>query len=1003
MDSVRRPSRTRSVMRDGGRCLRLATALVCRLVAAISTVPPLLASQELSTASGHYHLDVWHEQDSLRLAFTSNLVETRDGYLWLSSQSGLTRFDGVRFTVFNGTTLPLLRGHPDLQIYPLLEDGEGRLWIGTDGGMLAYDGTQLRATALDSSFSTDQVNVAAVDGAGTVWAVTRSGRVFRVARGGSPEIRRAVSTSYSGSGITVDAVGDIWIVVGASQVYRVHHDSLSAVAFPGEAGLADVRRVYATADSSIWLGMPNAIVQWRHGHFRRIPLPAGQALDAVSCFAMSPDGALWIGTRGAGLYRYDGRNFTSFTHCDGLSDDRVADILVDRTGNIWVATRDGLNRLRPVPFGVVTASAGLPAAMPGGMVQDASGVVWLAPPTGGLFKGRVTSGRAAFTSVEPVNHADRINALAVGQGGTIWAGRLGGTVTRFGGARSTERLAGLPPVTALLEDADGTLWVGTWNGLVRVADGRRTVLTTQNGLADNAVQRLFRDAHGTLWVATQKGLARAVNDSDRFVTQPMPPGSAERALVLFESPPGSVWVGTADGIARVTGGPPVFLTASRGLPESWVGAAELDGLGNLWLGQLRGLTRVSVADLEAVAEGRKPALTTAASFEALDGMPGGDPAGWPHPWSFKDAAGKLWFAMGHGLVTVDPTQQVERDVQPPLMHIEEVYLDGTRTPLAPTVTLAPGIRRVEIRYTGVDLANGPGVRFGYRLDGFDTGWTNAGAQRAAAYTRLAPGHYRFRVIGRAAGGAWSPSEATVSLVVEAPFYRRAWFVVLMTSLAALTLWSVYYVLLATRTAAIRDERSRLAREIHDSLLQGFGAIALQLHVTSARLGLSSSQQPLLDRVLSLIDRTLSHAREVVWDMRLPGVATTDLATECDDAARRIVADTRMSAHVTTHGRPRHLSRAVQTESLRIVEESLTNARKHSAASNVRVELNYGWRRLRVTIADNGCGFELDGDGTGAGHWGLLGMRERASRIGARLSVESAPGSGTRVALDVPYR
>ena len=320
-------------------------------------------------------------------------------------------------------------------------------------------------------------------------------------------------------------------------------------------------------------------------------------------------------------------------------------------------------------------------------------------------------------------------------------------------------------MTDVLDDSSGSLWVGKWNGLYRLRNGERTKLTTRDGLADNAVQRIFRDAKGAIWVATQTGLAMAPSDGAHFTTPRTPPGAASRALILFERPAGSVWIGSAQGLARITGPHPVLLTTAQGLPEDWVGAVERDDAGHLWLAQIHGLTRVDAADLDSVADGAKPSLTTVATFEALDGMPGGDPSGWGHPWSFRARAGTLWFAVGHGIVVVDPLF-VEQRASPPVMHIEQVALDGVPVQIASPQTLVPGVRRLELRYTGVDLSNGPAVRFRYRLDGFDTTWTDAGTQRVASYTRLAPGRYHFRVAGRGGDGVWSPTVAALDFIVE---------------------------------------------------------------------------------------------------------------------------------------------------------------------------------------------------------------------------------------------
>ncbi|MBK8002592.1 MAG: hypothetical protein IPK12_01325 [Gemmatimonadetes bacterium] len=967
--------------------------------------PRGLAGQDLVTAFGRYQLDVWRLEDGVRLAFTSNLVETRDGYLWLSSESGVTRFDGVRFAVFDGSNAPALRGRPRLQTVPLLEDHAGVLWIGSDVGLFAYQGGVMRPAALDTSLTIDQVNAALVDPGGTIWGVTRSGRVIRIPPGGRLHEVHGAITSYSGSSLAVDPSGDIWIAAGDRAVYRVHGDSLLPLAFPPGLLVDDPNRAYVTSDSTVWFGTRTALIALKAGRFRRIPLPDRGGLGALSTIQEGPDGRLWIGTHGAGLYLFDGERFQSFTAADGLSDDRVIEILRDRAGNMWVATRDGLNRFRRLPFQVLTRHDGLPAAMPGAMIGEPSGTTWLAPPTGGLFVGRLDSVSARFTAAEPVRNYDRVTALAPARGGGVWAGHLLGTVSRHlsGAAAAAPVAAGLPPVTEVLEDADGTLWIGTWRGLFRLRAGRRDSLTRREGLRDDFVHRLHRTGDGVLWVATQTGVVRSVDPAgERFEPVPLPDGSANRAITLFEAPAGTLWLGSAEGLTRVTGGRPAFLSLAAGLPGRWVGSGNPDAHGHLWLGQLGGLTRVNLAELLAVADGRATTLASVTTFRALDGLPGGDPGAWPHPWTFTDPAGRLWVAMGHGIVVTDPAQAVA-DASPPPIHLEEVWVDGAPVPRTDPLVLAPGARRVELRYTGVDLTDGPAVRFRHQLEGYDTTWTDVGARRTVSYTGLPPGTYHFRVTGRAGRGDWHPAGASLALVVEAPLWRRTWFIAAALLAAAATLWTLHRARLQARTDAIREERTRLAREIHDSLLQGFGGISLQLHAVAARLPLAAGERSAMDRVLQLLDGTLTQARAAVWDMRLPGGATLPLAVEVEAAAARALAEGPTAVTVTTQGRPRALSPACHSEALRIVEEALANVRQHAAATRVTVMLAYGWRRLECTIADDGRGFDLAQDGRRPGHWGLLGMRERASRIGARLGIATRPGQGTTITVAIPYR
>ncbi|MFL5607559.1 MAG: two-component regulator propeller domain-containing protein, partial [Gemmatimonadaceae bacterium] len=324
--------------------VRLAAVLACVTMAVAGSA---LQAQDTRTVLDRYQLDVWRAQDGVRLSFTSNLVQTHDGYLWLSTQSGLTRFDGLHFKTFDGTNTPALRGRPNLQTYPLLEDSAHTLWIGSDAGLVRYDGTTFTPLARDPTFATDLINAAVLDSASRVLAISRLGRLFHVSRAAGLQLIPRSGIGSLGSSMAVDVHGDVWIAAGSQGVYRLRHDTIAAATFARSARLQEVNRILATSDGALWLGTATAIVHLKDGIVRRIPLPAHEALAAVSSFAMGRDGTLWIGTEGAGLFRFDGRVLTRLSHRDGLSDDRVIDVIVDHDGNIWVATRDGLNRLRP--------------------------------------------------------------------------------------------------------------------------------------------------------------------------------------------------------------------------------------------------------------------------------------------------------------------------------------------------------------------------------------------------------------------------------------------------------------------------------------------------------------------------------------------------------------------------------------------------------------------------------------------------------------------------------
>jgi signal transduction histidine kinase len=340
--------------------------------------------------------------------------------------------------------------------------------------------------------------------------------------------------------------------------------------------------------------------------------------------------------------------------------------------------------------------------------------------------------------------------------------------------------------------------------------------------------------------------------------------------------------------------------------------------------------------------------------------------------------------------------------RPPSVALAEIVVDGETMSPAKSLQIGPGRPNVEFRYSGVSLSSPDNVTFRYRLEHFDDNWVEPGTRRVAYYSRLPAGRYRFVVTAANRDGAWNPAEASMDVVVLAPLILRPWFVMLTLLGVALSLLVAHRAVLRTRSDAIREERSRLAREIHDSLLQGFGGIALQLHAASARLSLEPAQQPILDRVLTMIDRTLKQAREAVWDIRPQEASSTDFVLECEEAAPRVLAGSATAVRVIAHGRRRQLPRTVRTECLRIVEEALTNVRKHAEAAHAVVEINFGWQALRVTITDDGKGFDPEREGTKPGHWGWLGMRERASRIGGRLGLKSSAGAGTVVSVNVPY-
>jgi signal transduction histidine kinase/streptogramin lyase len=669
-----------------------------------------------------------------------------------------------------------------------------------------------------------------------------------------------------------------------------------------------------------------------------------------------------------------------------------------------------LLRLKRNLFATYRASNGLSHDIITTVMEARDGSLWAGTNCGGVNV--IDSSRHWVRTYMPgppgPNRDPCVFSLAQDSAGVVWVGTYGGGLTRIADGRATN-VGGLgvlrdSVILALFTDRRGTLWVGTnASGLAEVSEERvRRVYTTADGLASNSIRTIAQTRDGALWVGTLEGLSRFGVDGHVATYRASDGLTSGYVRALYEENDGTLWIGTyGGGLNRLRDGKFTHVTVADGLPDNVVSSILDDGHGNLWMSGNRGVYRVSKDQLNRCANGELRHVHSVL-YGTGDGLVSAETNGGFQPAAWRDRSGHLWFPTIKGLTTVDPAAEADGS-EAPAVTLEDVLVDGETRGAGPSLRIGPGRPNVEFRYTAPSLSAPDNVTFRYRLRELDDRWIEPGGRRVAYYSRLPAGTYHFDVAAANRDGAWSPAQASITLVVLSPLYRRAWFIATLLALVVLVTWSAHRRTLMTRSEAVRDERSRLAREIHDSLLQGFGGIALQLHAASARLSLTREQQPLLDRVQTMIDNTLKQAREAVWDIRPLDVTGVDFRRECEDAGRRVFSATATELHVTAHGHERALSAESRVECLRIVEEALTNVRKHAEATRVSVELRYGWRSLDITISDNGKGFEVDHARQRPGHWGWLGMRERASRVGARLGVRSIVGAGTIVMLSAPYR
>ena len=985
---------------------RLALAILALPVVCVSRVAESQQTRKLIPPP-EFTVDQWTTVNGLPQNSVNAIAQTPDGYIWVGTFGGLARFDAQRFNTVErvdstgrhvdritclavapdsalwiGTEDGLLRyyhgqfrqfttadGLPHKSVSALHFERTGTLWVGTSyGGAARYDGTRFTTIQELNGVPFSLVHSFVEDRGGTVWVNTRRAFLPAVAPVRPFRLPPEVSGPSFDLFLLEDREGGRWFRLegrtglGMGRVRSGGRLEIFRVGFGPETMLEQDQ------SGAFWLGgLFDGLVEFRPD----APDPMRKLSSyGIHTLLRARDGTVWAGTSRDGLLRVKRNLFTTYRESNGLPNEAVTAVMETRDGSLWTGSNCGgvsvLDRHRTTLHTHLSARLGTPGADPciASLAQDSSGVVWVGMWGGGLKR------------IEN-NHVELGNGQLV-----LGDGRM----------------------MALFTSRDGTLWVGTDAEGVAQIRGRRVVrvYNTADGLASNSIRYITQTADGAIWVGTLGGLSR-LGRGGRFTSYTARAGlSSEHVRSIHEDGDGTLWIGTyGGGLNRLRDGHFVSITQADGLADNIVSSIIDDGRGNFWMSGNLGIYRVAKDQLNQFANGKLRRVHSVL-YGVGDGLVNPETNGGFQPSAWKDHTGRLWFATIHGLASVNPAEAIDT-TGPPAVSIDEITVDGEGYPLGQALRIGPGRPNVEFHYSAVNLSSPDNMTFRYRLDGLDQEWVEAGTRRVAYYSRLPAGRYRFSVTAANREGVWNPTGAVTEIAVLAPLYLRSWFITSLVMLGALAIWLAYEAKVRTRIAAIRDERTRLAREIHDSLLQGFIGIALELDAASARLALPPEKQPLLDRVLLLIDRTLTQARQAVWDIRPTSAEATlvDVIGDCEAACERILGGTSTEYHVLSEGRARRISVARRTECMRIVEEALTNVRKHADAKRVDVVWRFGWRRLRVSVRDDGRGFDHDRDGNRSGHWGLLGMRERASRVGARLVIEGRPGDGALVIVDVP--
>jgi signal transduction histidine kinase/ligand-binding sensor domain-containing protein len=945
-----------------------ARAIRIGLVAAVLLGPAGMGrALEPSTPLASYARQAWGMENGLPQNTVQALVQTKDGFVWLGTEVGLVRFDGNSFQIFDRNSTPAL---PSGDIRCLLETKDGALWVGTSEGLARWK-----------------------DGAV---------QQFTVADGLPSNIIRSVREGSHGGVLVSTESGELG--VQGSKIVPILHDMPQGPAVLYEVTLADKTRLLVNK-SEIEVSQNGRNQRWTVG----TELPGTRIQTAFG----DREGALWIGTNG-GLSRWADGKVQRLPVTDPLSSASVLALMEDREGNIWVGTEaDGLHILRDQRFRTRGAREGLSSDNTTTVVEDNAGTLWVGTGGGGLNAiAKDAPGAVKNYSVRNGLVSEVILSLASAPNGDLWVGTPDGLNRIHGSAiQSYTSADGLPDdfVRSLLVDADGSLWIGTRRGLTHWmragefgSSARMETFTQANGLGSDLVGAMARDAKGDLWVATFSGLSRLhAGKIENYTTANGLSSNVVTALLPRRN--GTMLIGTQDHGWNQWDGKSISAAMDNGLGRTTIHAILDDDRGHLWFATGNGIAR---CDCNAMGGGAD--CSHWIEFGAADGLRSRETAINSHPSAWLARDGHLWFATPKGLVEVDPAHFPVNSV-PPGVELERFSVDDAAMPLRgpdSALKVAAGHVHFEFDYAGLSFVAPQKVRYRYMLEGFDHGWTEAGARRTAYYTNIPAGHYTFRVQAANNDGVWNTEGVALTFELLPHFYQTLWFYALLI-LAAVGLVVLVQRMRLNRAErefnAVLGERNRIAREIHDTLAQGYVGISVQLEVLSELLRISKVEaaQKHLDLTRGYVREGLADARQSIWALRSQDSGETTLPVKL----RRMVeteGNHGLASSFSIFGAYRPLPPGTEREILRVAQEAIHNVKKHAGARQLKVQLEYGPAEIALEVRDDGQGFAT-GEAPAPGHYGLTGMRERAAVIGGTLEVTSEAGAGTTVRLRVAAR
>lgn len=951
----------------------------------------------------YVHTD-WTLRDGFNFFPIQALAQTADGYLWIGTPTGLWRFDGAQFVEWKAR--PGQPDLPDKDVRSLFAAQSGGLWMGTSARISKLENGRLTNHVSWNASTHSGVRALLEDRSHRLWAGT-SGR-----NGGSLMLVRPSGVSAYGaidglpdSGINAifeDHDGNIWVGTRGG-LYRWRAPLESFLTNPAT-------EVYSIAEDERHQLVIACNATSRLMHFSDGKLePFGGLPESMSARVLMTgrDKTIWIGTFSEGLAYIRNKQAHYITRKDGLSGSAVQALLEDHDGNIWVGTRSGLDRFRPANFALLSEDDGLSQDLVTAVCQSRNGSVWVGTATGGL--NRVTGDTIVTKGVADGLPSDSVLSLYEDAGGRLWVGTMKGLAVQAGERFVPLQQAvdsGLDHITVITGDQEGRIWLAdAIKGIYTIKEGIVQPLQAAGLPRSNDVYALLADSQDRLWIGYYQGVLALVSGgaAKMYVAhRDFAPGAV---LALNEDATGTIWVGSSGGLSRYRGGRWTVWSVEKGLLPTGVLQIIQDGHDDLWLTTEKGVLKADASELNKQRDGAPRPLHLVSYSTSLGSLPH---VVQTRPRGCTSRDGRLWFASDEGVLVLDPAH-VRPDVAPHLI-IEQLTIDGqpANTDVS-SDSLAFRGQELQFNYAVTNLIPQDRVQFRYRLQGFDKHWVDSGGIRHARYVNLSPGNYKFSVEASNAYGIGNSANAALAFRLLPAFYQTTLFRVLCASVVCIGLFGLYRLridqIVRQHNAATQErlaERTRIARELHDTLLQSVVGVSLQLDALSNTLQRGSNpHEKEIRHIRRQVDDALLEARHAVWALRAPEVRDAKLAAAIEFTGLELAAAHDMHFSMYVSEDRYDLPSNIKEHLLRIVQEAIANAVFHSHGRQIRVELIYLPDELTLRVRDDGSGMEQSLIETGRpGHFGLRGIRERAERISADFSILSS-SAGTQISLTLP--